>query len=164
MKQVISVKVVGKRFHQRQPCIRSVSHGDCNRPVQLDNRRWRHQLQHAIQRRDLRPVGVLRSGRLCVKRGNRRLHLIGTRSPHDHCRIQLRKPFVDHLLIPASAILILQQHQIAPLVNPSMTSGMLQQHQREQSQSLRLARHQAVHHTCQPDGLVAQLDIQTRPR
>ena len=83
--------------------------------------------------------------------------------PEIHSCIDQPEPVVDHFLVPASAVLILQQHQLAVLVHPSMAAGVLEQHQREQTHGLGFPRHEPIHDACQPDRLLAKLDAQQLP-
>ena len=145
MEKVVSLELIGQWFHESETSIRSVGHRDRDRSVELDHRRGPHRLEAAVERCDLRPIGVLGSWRPGMQRGDRRLHLIGTGPPHLYCRVDERQPFIDHLLIPASSVLVLQQHEVAVFIDASMASGVLQQHQRKQADRLGLPWHQPVH-------------------
>src|SRR5215217_5562506 len=95
--------------------------------------------------------------------GDRRLHLIGTRPPQLHRRIDHCEPLVDHLLVPASAVLIFQQHQIALFIHAGMASRVLQQHQRKQAHRLGFSWHQPVYDAYQPDSFLTELGTKQLP-
>src|SRR6266545_4477130 len=66
-----------ERVDQRQPRGRTVGHRHRHRPVERYHRRRRARLEHAVQRRDARPIGGAGLARSRVTRGDRRLQLVG---------------------------------------------------------------------------------------
>ena len=96
----------------------------------------------AVQRGDLRPVGVLRPRRPRVERRDRRLHLVRAGRAERHRAVERRQPSS-----------IMSRSQRARSWSSSRTSSpaastrasrarVLQQHQREQAQRLRLVGHE----------------------
>ena len=69
--------VVLQRRQQLQPGLRAARHRQRDRVVERDHRVRRDPLEHAVQRDDLRPVGVLGARGLVVDGGDRRLQLVG---------------------------------------------------------------------------------------
>ena len=141
----------------RQTGTRTVRHADRDGAVQLDHRRRRHRLQHAVQRDDLRPVRGVGHGGGRVQRSDRRLHLVGARSPHRQRSIDERRAGVDLLVVPPCAVLVGHQHEVAVLVEPGVAAAVVQQHHREQADDLGFAGQQVDEHSPEPDRLCAQL-------
>jgi hypothetical protein len=157
VEQVVVVEVVLERCEQRESTLGTVGHRDRDRAVELDHRRGRGLGEPVVQRGDLRPVGVLGPGRSRVERGDRALQLVRTRSSGEEGPVQGGETLVDHRVVPAGTILVLEQDHRPPWVRPGVPARMLQEHQREQAPDLGLVGHQHQDDAGQTDRLVAQI-------
>ena len=61
--------------------------------------------------------------------------------------------------VPAAAILVLEEHEIARFVEPCVAARIVQQHECQEARHFRrrLGRHQGSHQTAQADGLGAEI-------
>ena len=113
VEQVVAVERLGERVDERQPRRGAVGHRDGDRAVQLDHRRGVDPPQRAVERRDLRPVGVLRPRGARVERGDRRLDLVRARRPRGERLVEDPEPLVDRVVVPSRAVLILEEDERA---------------------------------------------------
>ena len=107
----------------------TLRHGYRHRPVDLDHRRGRHHRQRAVEGGDLGPVGLTRSGGFGMQRADRSLHLVGSRGGKSKRTVQHRNALADFILIPAGAILFVEQDQLARRIEPRLAPGIVEQHQ-----------------------------------
>src|SRR5262245_14406293 len=117
MEQVVTVDLAGggQRIDERQRRPRTVHHGDRRRAVQgLDGRRL-HAVEEVVEPDDLGPVGVFGSRGPTMNGGNRRLQRERTGTATQRL-LDERQRLGDLLPIPEAAILILEEHEIARLV------------------------------------------------
>jgi hypothetical protein len=97
-----------------------------------------------------------------VQRRDRRLHLIRPGRAMAHRLVDERQPLGDEDAVPARAILILEEHDVAVAVEPRVGARVLQQHERQEAHDLRLAAEQAQQEAPQANRLVAQRRAQGR--
>ncbi len=106
----------------------------------------------------MRPVGIFSTLRLTVLRGNRRLNRERAWATTKCLRNQ-RQRFGNLRVIPKTAILLFENHQIARLIQPCSVPGILKQHECEESGSLsrRFGPYQCPDETRQPDRLGTEI-------
>ena len=92
-----------------------------------------------------------------VHRGDRRLQLVRAGAAPSERLLDQRRALGDLRVVPAGAVLVGQEHEVAAVVDTGVPAGVVQEHQREQSVDLGLVGHQRPQHPAQADGLVAQL-------
>ncbi len=90
----------------------------------------------------------------CRDRG---LELVGARLPERHRALEDARTLVDPPAIPQRAVLILEQDDLSVTVDASSATRVLEQHQCEQAEHLRLVRHQHRQELREPDRLLAQV-------
>ncbi len=74
-------------------------------------------------------------------------------------------PLLDHRAVPAAAVLVIEQHELAIRTGTGVASRVGQQHQREQPGDLPLGGQQPAQDPCQPDGLLGEVEaLQVRAR
>ena len=73
-----------------------------------------------------------------------------------HGLVDQRDALADHLAVPATAILIVEQDDRAVGVEPRRGARLLQQHQRGQAHDLRLGGEEPQQQAAEPDRLLAQ--------
>ena len=101
---------------------------------------------------DLLPV----AGLLHVQRGDRRLQDVRTGAAEGDGAIENDPARRDLLAIPARAVLLCEEHQLA--VDPtSIAASVVQQHQSHQAVRLGLVGHQLGERTTEPDGFGGEL-------
>jgi hypothetical protein len=149
--------VVGDGVDHAEPHRRSLGEGHGHRPVELDDGRRCHPGKLAVERGDLRPVGVRPRRRGGVQSGDGGLELVGARPAAQQRPLQLRGALGDADVIPAAAVLVLEQHQVAAVRHPGVAPAVLHQHQRQQAPGFRLVGHELDDQPAQPGPLVAQL-------
>ena len=66
----------------------------------------------------------------------------------------------DLVVVPARAVLVGEQHELASRADPGVASGVLEEQQGEQRQEHRLAGAQREGHPHEPDGLARQVGAQ----
>ena len=142
-----------------QPAFGPLGHRHRDRSVQLHDRRRSDRGQPAVERLDLRPVRLL----LEVQRRDRGLQLVRARPPTSHCAIEHPATLLDPSAVPQRAVLVLEEHERAVCVDPSLPPRVVQQHQREQPVRFRLVRHQHREDLPEPDRLLAELAARRRP-
>src|SRR3954468_21675934 len=152
---VAQIAAIEDRVDERQSGRRTVAHRDGDGAIQLDHRRRVRSQQHLIEAGDLRPVGLGGAGRLGVERRDRRLDRIRTRPCRERSPHQTHA-FGDLIAVPQRAILIFQQDQIAVPCRARRTARIVEQHQREQANRLRL-RQQIDEQAPEPDRLARQV-------
>ena len=77
----------------------------------------------AVERGDLHPVGLARVARGGVARGDRRLHLVRARLASPQRRLEQRDAFVDAGPVPDRAVLLLERHELAGVVDARRRGG-----------------------------------------
>ncbi len=97
-----------------------------------------------------------------MERRDRGLDLVGPRPADLEGAAQKHLPFADPDAIPARSILVVEQDQLTPCPHPGFAASVVEQHQREQPEHLRLRGNQLVDDACQADGLGAQLTSNER--
>src|SRR6185369_13989563 len=91
-----------------------------------------------VKRDDLSPIRFSRGLRFGVYSSDSGLELIVSDSPQTQRALNKIHPFIDLSCVPARAVLFLECHQLAVVVHTSVTSRILQKHQREQADVFRL--------------------------
>jgi hypothetical protein len=121
--------------------------------------------QHAVQRDDLRPVGILGARRFIMHGRDRGQQLILAHGFLRQRRAGERHAFGDRLPIPARAILLVERNQFATRSGARRAAGVGQEHQREQAGNVAVAGQELVHLARQTDRLVRQVAaLQLGPR
>ena len=128
--------------------------------VERHHRRGQEAQELLVERRDLRPVGLVRRRRLGVQGRDRRLDLIATRLSEPQRPVQYANPFLDLSPVPARAVLVGQQDQLPLRAGTRGAARVVEQHQREQPERLGLGGHQRRQQLAQPQRLRAQLGAQ----
>ena len=165
MQQVVALELagLGQRVDERESRARSLHHRHRRRAVERHDRRGLHPLEQLVEAHDLRPVGVLGARRLTVQRRDRRLQRERARA--------LTQTFLDEgqrlrdqRLVPAAAVLIFQQDEVAGVVQARLAPRVVQQRQREQGRGLRgrIGRHQPTHQPREANGLRAEIGAHER--
>ena len=93
---------------------------------------------------------------------DRRLDLVRTRPAGRDGPVDEGAPLLDGRLVPARAVLVLEQHEVAALADAGIAPGVMEQHQRQQPGRLGLVGEQRDHDPCQADRLGAQLAADQR--
>ena len=156
MEQVVAVEraVARERVDQVQPLRRAVRHRHRDRLVQRHHRAGLDAAELGVEQRDLAPVGRAGPRRLRVDRGDRRLERVRARRPPQRERaVDERQRLADHRAVPALAILLLEQHEVAVRADPRLAPRVVEEHQREQPGRLRLVGQQQVDDPGEPDRL-----------
>ena len=104
---------------------RAVHHRDRHRPVQRHDRRGLQALQKIVEPHDLRPVRIFGARRLAMQGRDRRLQRERARIPPKSL-VDQRQRFGDLPLIPAAAILLFQNHQIAGVIETGIAPRIVQ--------------------------------------
>ena len=120
--------------------------------------------KNIVEAYDLRPIRIFGARRLTMQGRNRRLHRERT-GPAAKSLLDQRQRLGDLSLVPASAILLFENHQIAHLIQTGIAPCVLQQHERDQSGSFcrSLGPHQHPDQTPQPYRLGAEVGPHQRP-
>ncbi len=144
--------------HDGQGGDRVAGFGDRHGPVQPDHVRTGPVGELAVERGDLRPV----EGRFRLEGGDRGLQGVRTACgrPCSQGRVQQRVvqqvPGLGDLPpVPPRPVLVRQQHQVLA-VEPGLAARVVQEHEREQAEHLRLGREQRGQHPAEPDRLAGQ--------
>ena len=66
-------------------------------------------------------------------------------------------------VVPEPAVLVGQQDEPAALVEPGVAAGVVEQHQRQKPERLRLVGHEQDEHLREPDRLLAEIGARRRP-
>src|SRR2546421_348780 len=118
--------------------------------VQVDYRRGLARREHAVEARDLAPVRLRRG----VQRRDRGLQLVRPGAAATERPVEHAPSLLDPGGVPERAVLLLEEHELGP--GPRGAAGVLEQHQREQAERLRLVRHEHSEEPAEPDRLVAE--------
>jgi hypothetical protein len=123
----VEVLVVGEvePVDQGKPCFASVGLGYGDRAVQLHDGRACQPDELPVQGGDLRPVARL----LRVQRRDRRLDDVLPAAPQREGALERLPSASDLRGVPARAILVCEQHQLAT-VEPGLAARVVEQHQR----------------------------------
>jgi hypothetical protein len=108
-----------------------VHHGGGYGLVQQHHRVVGPALEQAVQREDLRPVGVLDTRRLIVNRRNGGLELVRAGRAAAESIGNERDPFLDDARVPQGPVLLVRRDQLAARAGPCGTPGVGEQHERE---------------------------------
>jgi hypothetical protein len=92
-----------------------------------------------------------------MHRGNRRLQLVRADSTHAQRFFHQLQPFFNLRTMPGGAVLLLERHQLPSGIDASVSSRIVQQHQREQAEIFGFVRHQLAKHPRQANGFHAEL-------
>ena len=92
-----------------------------------------------------------------VERRDRRLDLVRPGPAHPQRAIQERLALVDLGAVPAAAVLVLEEHELAVRPGPRVAPRVVQEHQREQAERLGLVGHELGEDARQPDRLGREL-------
>ena len=125
--------------------------------VQAHERRRGHDEQLVVQRHHLPPVGGGGRRRVAVHRVHGRLDLVRPRPAPAQASAHEVLALDHERGIPAAAVLVGQEHEVARRRRPRRSAGLDQQHQREQADGLGLVGHQLDQHPTEPHGLDAQV-------
>ena len=98
---------------RRRPSAGPRGHRDGDGVVEHDDRRGLHGEEARVERDDLRPVGVVGARGARVQRRDRRLQREGVGGAAAQRLLDEREALADLRLVPARAILLLEQHEIA---------------------------------------------------
>ena len=137
--------------------LRALMPGDRDGPVEGDDGGRGQCEQLVVEQAHLAPVGLLERRRLVVQRGDRGLDGPAVRRVVSEGLRGQPGALVDHRGIPQAAVLVFQRDGAAMVIDPGRTSGVSEQHEREQASDPGLAGHQPVQDTGEPDGLVHQI-------
>ena len=124
-------------------------------------------LQKIVELYDLMPIRIFIARRPAMQCCNRRLECISARIPPKSL-IDQRQGFGNLTMIPAAAILLFQNYQIAGAIETSFAPRVLQKHEGKQSSNvrgwlLRRRGHQRFHQARQADGFGAKVGPQQWP-
>ena len=108
------------------------------------------------ERRRIRALGVAR--------GDRRLQLVRPGPPQRLGALEHPQPLVDLARVPEAAILVGEEDELAVGREPRVAPRVLQQHQRQQPERLRLVRHEHAEELREPDRLAAEVTADERRR
>ena len=117
----------------------------------------RHPLEHPVQRRDLRPVGLVGRRSAGVQRGDRPLELVAADAASAERSVDQGRSLGDLCGVPPRPVLIGQQDQVAGGRGAGRAPAVVQQHQTDCGQHIRLVRHQVQQAASQTDRLGGQL-------
>ena len=158
VQQVVLVQRAGhsQTVHQHQAALRPFAHADRGGSIEQHDRRRIQFRELGVERSDLRPIGPLRACGLRMQGGDRCLDLVRARGAQMQCKVDERETFVDLLPIPHTAILLLQCDQGAAGVDTSVTTRVVEEHQREQPGSLGVLRIQLAQQPREADCFGAQ--------
>ncbi len=142
--QVVVVQSAGSidGVDDRESDFGAVGHRDRDRTIQLHDWGRRHLREFAVERGDLRPVGI---GRLTGGRVTRRdggLHLIRAGPTSAQRTLEHRDRLLDRDGVPQQTILRVEQHEVAEPVDARGSARVVQQHECEQPDHLRLVGHE----------------------
>src|SRR5262249_8855257 len=109
----------GERVENGQPGRSAIDNGDGHRAVRLDYRAGLVARQLLIQAGDLAPVGVSCAHGCGVAGGDRGLDLVGPRLPGAKRPLKLSHPLGDLRVVPSTAVLVGEEHEVIAEVKPS---------------------------------------------
>jgi hypothetical protein len=151
--QVTVVVETLDRLDRGEPGFGAFGHRDRDGTVQLDHGCPLEAEQLAVKGGDLRPV-ALRAG---VTGGDRGLKLVGARLTTAQGSLDESRPLGDLICIPARPVLLLEEQEPAPRIEAGLAPRVVQKHQREQAEGLRLVRHQPHEERSEPLGIRGEL-------
>ena len=152
--------------HQREAALELARHRDGDRAVELDHRRWVHAGRaRRTGRRSARQSVAAAVGACACTAAIAACSAYGPggRPPGAQRGFDQRRALVDLRAVPARPVLLLEQHDVARLVQAGRAPRVVQQHEREQPLRLGVRRQQLDQHAPEPDGLLAQL-VPHQPR
>ncbi len=88
---------------------------------------------------------------------DRRLELVDARPAEGDGSLQHAQSLVDTVAIPERPVLVLEQHELAARAQARVAARVLEEHEREEAQYLRLVGHQHCQELAEPDRLLAEL-------
>jgi len=124
VKEVVVVEALD-RVGECEPFRRPVSHRDRDGAIQLDDRRRREVEQPAVEKRDLAPVRLL----VGVQGSDCRLQLIGPGHPQHEGAVEGKPALRDLVVVPQSAVLILEEHEAAVRRDARVPPRVLEEHE-----------------------------------
>src|SRR5690606_26818207 len=104
---------------------RAVAHGERNGPVECDDGRWAQVQQRVVEADDLGPVGLVGGRCFGVNRGNGSLQAIGADIAAGQGTGDQLDAFPYLVLIPQTAVLFVQQDQVAVRRGAGRAAGIL---------------------------------------
>ena len=159
--QVIAVELAAlvELIHELETALERTRHRDRHRAVERDHRRGMHARQDPVERGDLNPVGVGGRARLGVHRRDRRLEHVRAGRPAALAQggLDQGRAFLDLRAVPARAVLLGEQHDVARSVQPGLAPRVVEQHEGEEALGLGMRRQQLDQHAPEPDGLLGEL-------
>src|ERR671924_450423 len=102
-----------------QTSFRPIGHGHRDRPVQIHDRGARELYELRVQRGDPGPICLSMPGRGRMYGGDRGLDLIRPRTLPREQLFDEPPSLLDLPRVPPGAVLVLEQHSIAVVVDPS---------------------------------------------
>ena len=151
-------RVVEERGEHIQPRRRPVRPAHRDGAVDLHHRRRREPPQLAVELGDPRPVGLARrSARPCAARRSPPRAGKAPARRRAIARSRAVRPLPDPPRVPQRAVLVVERHVAAVAVDARAAPRVMQQHQREQAEHLRVVGHQGRQQPGQPDRLAAEL-------
>ena len=147
----------GEAIDQREAHRRAIHHRDGDGQIELHDGRRVDRGEQAIQGHDPWPVRGIPRRRLVVNGCDGRLQSVRTDRSVGRAGRDEPEALVDAGSIPATAILVLEQHQLPIQPDPRSTPRVAEQHERQQAARLGFVRQQFGHEAGQPDRLAAQL-------
>ena len=130
--------------------------------VGLGDRRWRGSARRRASRsagrarRTATAICAQSHGTSACNEAIAACRTYGPRPPRASARSSSARPAAICSGVPARAVLVAEQHQLA-VAEPRLAAGVVQEHHRQQSVHLRVVRQQLGERAAQPDGLGGQL-------
>ena len=131
VEEVVAVEVAGggQVVHQVEAGGRALDHGHGDRVVEGDHRGAGHRQELAVEDGDAPPVGG-RGGRGDgVQGGDAGLEAVGAGRAAADRLVEQVDALADLGPVPAAAVLLLQQHQLAARADPPLPAGVVEQQQ-----------------------------------
>ena len=113
--------------------------------------------ERAIEREDLRPVGVLEGRRLGVARRDRRLQPVGAGPAEPPRLLEECAGLGDGRVIPTGPVLVAEEHECPAAAETGVAPRLVQLHERQQRDDLGLLRQQPGDETAEPERVGAQV-------
>jgi hypothetical protein len=110
-------------------------------------------VQLSVERRDRPPICL----RFAVESGDRSLELVRPRSAKADRGVEHASSFRDPVGIPERAILVLEEDEVTVGVEPRRPAGVVEKHERDQPERVRLVGHQRGQDLRQSNRLVEEL-------
>ena len=160
MPEVVARQELPQGIHFVQRDLRSVDLGQRHRPVQPHDGRLVVRQQHVVEREHLQPVRGVAVPGVGVAGGDRCVQLPASRPPEHRSPLQHVLRLGDERAIPACAVLIRQQDELA-IDRPRTLTRAVEQQQGQQPLRLRLAGKSVRHHPREPDRVVGEVAVRS---